>query len=225
MLARAVQSGARPGRRSFAPLQRLRMTHRALVGLVVAAIVAALVITDLPTHATPAYQVATLRGFFSTLQGDVAPCEAGIHDALQAAVATLEGRSDIGPGVASTFTAQGVAACSFTNNSTVDLGGMAPPHTLTAPAVARVAPALGTLVYSDAFQLLQDLAYVLHRPDAARPRAQFATALDHFQRQRARIAHLVAAAARSEHADPASLPIFSPKAMLPGGRLPVRART
>ena len=203
---------------------RRARTRRWLIGLVVVAFAVTLVVTDLPTHATPSYKTATLRSYLATLQGDVAPCEAGVHDALQAAVATLEGRSDIRPGVAETFTAQGVAACSFTNNSTVNLASMAPPHSLTATAVARLAPAFGTLVYSDAFQLLQDLADVLNRPRAASPRARFEVALNHFEQQRGRIGRLVAAAGRSTGLKTASMPLFSPRAMLPHGRLPVPTR-
>lgn len=224
MLARALRTYEQTGRRRPLRPAHWHLSHRVAIGLVVATLAGALVITDLPTRATPTYQSATLRGYLSTLRGDVAPCEAGVHDALQAAVATFEREPGIQPGVAATFTAQGVAACSFTNSSTVDLAGMAPPHSLTATPVERVAPALGTLVYSDAFQLLQDLAYVLHRPGATRWRTQFQVALDHYEDQRTRIAGLVAAAGRAEAVPHASLPLFSPRGMLPDGRLPAAVR-
>lgn len=224
MLTRAVALGARARSKGGGLDVRSTRARRWLIGLVVAAFAATLVVIDLPTRATSSYKAATLKGYLTTLRGDVAPCEAGVHDALQAAIATLKASSDIQPGVASTFAAQGVAACSFTNNSTVNLASMAPPHSLTSRAVAELAPAFGALVYTDAFPLLQDLARVLRQPHAAAPRAQFALALDRFERERGTIGRLINTARRSEGLGATSIRLFSPRAMLPDGRLPAAAR-
>lgn len=194
--------------------------RRLAIALALLALVAALVVVDLPTRTTASYRQASLRGYLSTLQGDVAPCGAGMRDAIQAAVARLDHQPDIEPGVAATFTRQGVAACSFTNNSTVNLASTEPPHGLTAKPVTEIAPQLGNYVYVDAFRLLQNLASVLQHPGARQPRIAFSASLGALEAQRARIERLAATAGRAEGLRHASLPLLSLGRLLPAGGLP-----
>lgn len=191
-----------------------------VTGVVVAATLGAMVVTDLPVHASAGYRRQALRGYLATVAGDVAQCRAGLHDAVVAYVGATTGTPHVARGVPATFAAQAVAVCGFDNSGVVDLGTTEPLRTIAGPVVDRIGPQVDAWAYLDAFTLLQDLRAVMAQPSAAGPRAAFSQELAALTARRHTIEQLVATAQRSLGAPPRPLPLTDVGALLPGGRLP-----
>ena len=163
-------------RGSSSPSRSWRAHRKLLIGLASVVVVAVFVVSDLPTSATARYRRAALRSYVASVFGNVVACRDGLRDALAAARASLGGSAGIAPGLAQTFTAQGIAACSFTSSAIVSLASMAPPHGLSAVSVSRVAPAVTAWAFPASFTYLQDLKAVLAAPGSAGARRTLARA-------------------------------------------------
>jgi len=203
-------AGAAAGRRTGA-----RRWWLALVAL--AAAVAAL--TDLVTHAGPDYHRAQLRAYLSAAAHDVAQCQAGLRDAVQAYSRWADGTPGADRATAAVFTRQGISVCGFANSGVVQLTSDQPGRPIASPAVDRIAPAIARWAYLDAFTFLQDLRVAIGHPrPAARARAERELAA--LTRQRERAESLAGVVERAHHLRGAPLRLVQVSSLLPGGVLP-----
>lgn len=143
---------------------RYRRAGRWLLAAVTACAVIA-VVSDFPLRASAGDKRADLKSYLSTVKGDVGQCNAGLHDAVTAYHDQLVGK--LSHAIATTYTEQAIAACSFTNSGVVDLGGVEPPRSLTSLHLDSFAPSVDAWAYLDAFTVLQDLKDVERAPGSA----------------------------------------------------------
>lgn len=182
------------------PVVRVRLLRRWGWVVAVVAVLGGVVVVDLPTHATPAYRQATLRSYLEGVARDVAPCRAGLHDALEAFVGTKTGRPRVTTATARTFTEQAITACGFTNAGVVALGSTVPPATVSSPTVVRITRQVDAWAYLDAFNLLQDVKVLLTRPASVSAHGALVRDTRRIESRASRIAQLVRTALGSSRA-------------------------
>ena len=178
------------------------------VGVGVAVTIALLVVVDLPTRANPAGRRADLTGFVSEVEADVAPCSAGLHDALAAYRDAAAVPPKLSPSLAVAFDHDGAAACSFASSGVVDLAGLQAPTDLASLHAQAVAADAVTWATLDCLRALDDLASLEAHPSAA-ARARVATDLAAADAERAVIERLARGAERNAGLPATGLPLAS----------------
>jgi hypothetical protein len=210
---------APPGTGAPAVPPRRRATRRWWLALLALGVAIA-VLTDLPVHAIPAYHRAQLRGYLSAGLGDVAQCQAGVRDAVVAFTGWAAGADGATRGTADTFTRQAIGVCGFANTGIDALGNTEPPRSIASPVVDRLAPALGTWAYLDAFTFLQDLRTLIAHPGSRAGRARVNAALRALSAQRSDVETLAERAERSGRMPATPVRLIRVTSLLPGGALP-----
>ncbi|MHB1781907.1 MAG: hypothetical protein ACYCTE_04300 [Acidimicrobiales bacterium] len=111
-----------------------------LTSAAVAVVLAVTVLTDLPTASTKANDLKTAQGIVSEIETDAAPCNLGMTEALGFYADTTTGR------ITAAHRAQvpalirdDLGACSFTNQSIVDLASINVPSNPTGRLLNAVA--------------------------------------------------------------------------------------
>ena len=139
----AAPAGSRPGP---APAARPWHRRRALLwSLGVTVVLAVTVFTDLPTHTSRSSDLSEARRYIGEVAGDVHPCSfaAGESFRLYADVErghlSAANRAQV-PGLLR----DDLSACSFTNQSIVDLASLSAPASATGKAINAVAAAMLT---------------------------------------------------------------------------------
>lgn len=136
-----------------------------LVGAGAALVVAVAVVTDLPTHASNASDIATEQAVMSEVNSDMAGCAYGARESFSIRADQLDGTltpSDLhqAPGLLR----DDLAACSFTDSSIFDLSDIEPP---SSPAGKRLGALLNSVTLwatSDALGAISDLQTLLDSP-------------------------------------------------------------
>lgn len=158
----APASGERPADGS-SPLPWYRKPTWWATGAVLTGL-AVTVVLDLPRPATQAGRQADLRSFVASVQGDVAPCSAGLHDAMRAYDDALRRPPLLSVGIARRFVQDGIAACTFTNSGIVALGNAQPPRSLASEHLGPLAKESLLWASLDAEAALRQLGDLLAAP-------------------------------------------------------------
>jgi len=148
--------------RSPAPWYRRRAF---LVGASVAVVVAITVITDLPVQTSRASDIAAERSVMKEVNGDIAPCALGAHEAFaiygQAQQGTLSASDRAAvPGLLR----DDQSACSFTNNSIYDLSNIEVPGSPAGKHLGNLVGAATLWVTSDALGAIEDIQTLVDQP-------------------------------------------------------------
>ena len=190
-----------------------------LWAVAVVLIVAVAVVLDLPGRNTPALRRTDLANFISGLDTQVGQCDAGLHDALSAYRDAVLPRPKLPMSTAAGYTADGIAACSFTNSGIVALGSQQAPRTLLPFGVGSIPAQLGLWADYQAFTTLQDLKVVIAEHGAPAAIAIFDTRVAALDAQRSRVEDQIVRAEHRMGAKPSLLPLtdVSPLPVPAGG--------
>lgn len=150
---------------------RARPWYRRRAFLTTAVVVAVLVITvvtDLPTHATHASDVTNAKQVTSEIATDAAPCNLGMTEALlfyrdvSTGHITAAHRAQI-----PALIRDDLDACSFTNQSLVDLGSIDVPGNATGRALNAVAYAVLTWCDPAALSTIGEITNLIEKQPTA----------------------------------------------------------
>jgi hypothetical protein len=146
-----------------------------LGGVAVAAVLTAIVVSDLATESTGKSNLATSQGIMSEIQTDVAPCSFGMNESLELYRDATSGhisaadRKQIPNLLSDDFN-----SCSFTNATIVDLSSIDLSHSQVGEALNRVA--YRSLLWCEpaAFDTIDHIANLVEGHDTASGRSKLA---------------------------------------------------
>lgn len=134
------QTAPTPADPARTPARPWYLRRAFLTSAAVAVVLAVTVVTDLPTASTKANDLKTAQGVVSEIETDAAPCNLGMTEALGFYADTTTGH------ITATHRAQvpalirdDLGACSFTNQSIVDLASINVPSSPTGRLLDAVA--------------------------------------------------------------------------------------
>jgi hypothetical protein len=143
------------------------------VGVLV--VVVATVLVDLPVHASPASRRASAIAAIKQINSDIAPCSYALGESLRLYADVSAGglsssdRAEV-PGLVD----QDYAACSFTDQSVVDLASINQPNSSEGRALNSLVNETVNWADPGALRVIGEVAALLHRP-TARNRAALET--------------------------------------------------
>ena len=166
--------GGPPSPDPFAPRPRrpwyLRSTAIGIVAFVVVAVVA--VVADLPTHATNSEHVVTIATEVKAINTDVHPCTYAVKQAFH-----LYGQETGGQLTANEtaqipgFLRDDQVACSFTDQSVVNLGTITLPQTAAGQQLSGVVRAVLVWETSDGVAAIDDIEALVANPHDAKAKS------------------------------------------------------
>ncbi|MGH9103916.1 MAG: hypothetical protein ACRDYD_13190 [Acidimicrobiales bacterium] len=208
---KVLDQAAPPARPPWEPEPRVGPWYRQprwwAIGAVVAGLAAA-VIVDIPRPATHAQRASDLQSFLAEAEGDVASCNAGLHDALVGyrtavpATATARQRS-----IAVGLIQDGLSACSFTNQSIDDLAGMQAPRSLASLHLRPLSSALLSWADPSAGAACTDMLDVLQHRGTTAAAADLSRRAAELNQTRARSEKLLASVQHAIGSHLAPLPM------------------
>jgi hypothetical protein len=152
----------------------------------VAVVVAAAVVSDLPTHTSHASDLGEARAALSEVAGDVRPCSFATNESFRLYGDVMGGHlSAANRAQVSGLLRDDLAACSFTNQSIVDLASLSEPASATGKALNAVATAMLTWCDPGGLSAIGSITAVIDDRSSASARARLAKAERGLSRDRA----------------------------------------
>lgn len=152
--------------------QRIWDRHRRLaIAVAVLAIVAVMVVTDLPTSTSRASDISAERSVMSELNTDVSPCAYAIDQALgiwRLAAAHQLSAADRAPTPG--LLGDDQTACSFTSNGIFDLSNIQVPGTAAGKQLGQLVSTATLWTTSDALRAIEDVQSLMSNPSDAAAR-------------------------------------------------------
>lgn len=203
--------------RDTTSLQPWYRRRAGLVALVVAAVLAITVLTDLPVPDNRASDIAAARSVIGQTNSDLAACTNAASEAFQllglryAGTITDYERANAGPWIE-----QDIVACSLANTQVFDLSNITVPGTSSGSRLGDMLGSATTWATSDALDAMNAIARLMNDPTNADARAALLT------QWRLMVTHR-AEAIRSAHEAAAMLATSLPSLSLPQIPRPVAA--
>lgn len=148
----------------------LRSTALAAAAVLIIALIA--VVVDFPTHATKQEHVATMTTEINAINKDVHPCSYAVQQAFQLYRADFLGNLTANESAHMTrYLRDDQAACSFTNQSVIDLGTLTLPQTAGGQHLSAVIKSVLEWETSDGVAAIDDIETLVAHPHAATPAA------------------------------------------------------